>query len=208
MWFNPDDCSRVANNVVLFAHNSVLIVREGLAIEVDFSLPSERVVRCLNQIIEWRGKPKVIRVDNGPENISATLMLWAENRGIEIQHIQPGKPQQNAYIERYNRTVRHEWLAQNIFETIEEAQDQATQWLWTYNNDPPQHGDRRDHSRNETETGGVILLSRPLINGGITLTCETEIPGKRVCAQIIRFSSSDQFLRLRRFANPGLVVST
>lgn len=111
--------------------------REGLAIEVDFSLPSERVVRCLNQIIEWRGKPQNIRVDNGPENISATLMLWAENRGVAIQHIQPGKPQQNAYIERYNRTVRHEWLAQNIFETIEEAQDQATKWLWTYNNDRP-----------------------------------------------------------------------
>ena len=103
--------------------------REGLAIEVDFLLPSERVVRCLNQIIEWRGKPKNIRVDNGPENISVTLMLWAENRGIAIQHIQPGKPQQNAYIERYNRTVRHEWLAQNIFETIEEAQEQATEWL-------------------------------------------------------------------------------
>ena len=64
-------------------------------------------------------------------------MLWAENRGIAIQHIQPGKPQQNAYIERYNRTVRHEWLAQNIFGTIEEAQEQATQWLSTYNNDSP-----------------------------------------------------------------------
>ena len=48
-----------------------------------------------------------------------------------------GKPQQNAYIERYNRTVRHEWLDQNIFETIEEAQEQATKWLWTYNNDRP-----------------------------------------------------------------------
>lgn len=111
--------------------------REGLAIEVDHSLPSARVVRCLNQIIEWRGKPDVIRVDNGPENVSATLMIWAENRGIAIQHIQPGKPQQNAYVERYNRTVRNEWLAQNIFETIEEAQEQATRWLWTYNNDRP-----------------------------------------------------------------------
>ena len=51
-----------------------------------------------------------------------------------------GKPQQNAYIERYNRTVRHEWLDQNIFETIEEAQEQATKWLWTYNNDRPNMG--------------------------------------------------------------------
>ena len=84
--------------------------REGLGIEVDFSLPAERVVRSLNRIIEWRGKPKVIRVDNGPEYISGTLLAWAEKRNITITHIQPGKPQQNAYIERYNRTVRHEWL--------------------------------------------------------------------------------------------------
>jgi len=111
--------------------------REGLGIEVDFSLPAIRVVRSLNRIIEWRGKPQIIRVDNGPEYISGMLKIWAENLGIHIKHIQPGKPQQNAYIERYNRTVRHEWLDQNIFETIQEAQEQATKWLWTYNNDRP-----------------------------------------------------------------------
>ena len=64
--------------------------------------------------------------------ISGKLLIWAEKRGITIQHIQPGQPQQNAYIERYNRTVRHEWLDQYIIESIEEAQDHATQWLWTY----------------------------------------------------------------------------
>jgi len=114
--------------------------REGLGIEVDFSLPAERVIRTLNRIIEWRGKPGIIRVDNGPEYISGKLLIWAEERGITIQHIQPGQPQQNAYIERYNRTVRHEWLDQYIIETIEEAQDFATQWLWTYNNDRPNMG--------------------------------------------------------------------
>jgi len=114
--------------------------REGLCIEVDFSLPAERVVRSLNQIIEWRGQPQAIRVDNGPEYISGTLMTWAEKRNIRLEYIQPGKPQQNAYIERYNRTVRGEWLGQYIFETIEEAQDQATDWLWTYNNERPNMG--------------------------------------------------------------------
>lgn len=114
--------------------------REGLGIEVDFSLPAERVIRSLDRIIEWRGKPGTIRVDNGPEYISGKLMEWAEKRKITIQHIQPGQPQQNAYIERYNRTVRHEWLDQYIIETIEEAQDFATQWLWTYNNDRPNMG--------------------------------------------------------------------
>ena len=84
--------------------------REGLGIEVDFSLPAERVVRSLNRIIEWRGKPEVIRVDNGPEYVSGKLMTWAEKQGGRIEYIQPDKPQQNAYIERYNRTVRGEWL--------------------------------------------------------------------------------------------------
>jgi putative transposase len=94
----------------------------------------------LNQIIEWRGKPGVIRVDNGPEYISVTLMKWAQQQGIALQHIQPGKPQENAYVGRYNRTVRHEWLGQYIFETISEVQDYTTKWLWTDNNDRPNMG--------------------------------------------------------------------
>lgn len=114
--------------------------REGLGIEVDFSLPAERVVRSLNQIIEWRGKPLAIRIDNGPEYVSSMLMTWAETQGIALTYIQPGKPQQNAYVERYNRTVRHEWLNLYIFETIEEVQQIATEWLWTYNNERPNMG--------------------------------------------------------------------
>ena len=114
--------------------------REGLGIEVDRSLPSQRVTRVLDQIIEWRGKPKTLRCDNGPEYISGTLRCWAEERGIALAFIQPGKPQQNAYVERYNRTVRHEWLEMNEFNTIEEAQNTATQWLWTYNNERPNMG--------------------------------------------------------------------
>jgi putative transposase len=67
-------------------------------------------------------------------------MTWAEKHGVRLEHIQPSKPQQNAYIERYNRTVRGEWLSQYFFETIEEAQNQATEWLWTYNNERPNIG--------------------------------------------------------------------
>ena len=140
--------------------------REGLGIEIDFSLPAERVIRTLNTSSRKRspgpfpGPPphrmagkarhysrrcRGIRKGSGgsfspkmgPEYISGKLLIWAEERGITIQHIQPGQPQQNAYIERYNRTVMHEWLDQYIIETIEEAQDFATQWLWTYNNDRP-----------------------------------------------------------------------
>lgn len=114
--------------------------REGLGIEVDFSLPSERVIRSLMQIISWRGRPLAIRVDNGPEYISGRMRSWAENMGIHMMFIQPGKPQQNAYIERYNRTVRSEWLGRYHFEPIEQVQDHATKWLWTYNNERPNMG--------------------------------------------------------------------
>jgi putative transposase len=111
--------------------------REGLGIEVDKSLPSLRVTRALDRKIEWRGKSKTIRCDNGPEYISDTLVSWAKQKGIEILYIQPGNPPQNAYIERYNRTVRHEWLNQHLFESLDQARDTATKWLWHYNNDRP-----------------------------------------------------------------------
>lgn len=118
--------------------------REGLEIDVDFSLPSERVIRSLDRIIEWRGKPGRIRCDNGPEYVSAALASWSHRRGIHLEFIQPGKPQQNAYVERYNRTVRYDWLAQYLFDTIEEVQEYATRWLWTYN-----------HERPNTAIGGI-----------------------------------------------------
>ena len=111
--------------------------REGLGIEVDLSLPSARVIRNLEQIIEWRGKPATIRCDNGPEYVSGALINWAKSQGIRLDYIQPGKPQQNAYVERYNRTVRTDWLNQYLFESIAEAQDAATRWLWSYNHERP-----------------------------------------------------------------------
>ena len=111
--------------------------REGLGMEVDLSLPSERVIRALDQIIEWRGKPKTIRCDNGPEYISDKLKAWALKNEIKIAHIQPGNPQQNAYVERFNRTVRYDCLNQESFYDIEEVQEQATKWLWHYNNERP-----------------------------------------------------------------------
>lgn len=111
--------------------------REGLAIEADLSLPADRVTRALDRMIEWRGKPQAIRCDNGPEYISEKLKTWADKKGIDILYIQPGKPQQNAYIERYNRTVRYDWLNQRLFKDIEEVQNQATDWLWHYNNERP-----------------------------------------------------------------------
>ena len=114
--------------------------RESLAIEIDFSLPAERVKRTLDRVIEWRGKPKYIRCDNGPELISHALQRWAKKKNIGINYIQPGNPQQNAYIERFNRTVRYDWLNQYIFYTLDEMQDYATRWQWVYNNERPNMG--------------------------------------------------------------------
>lgn len=114
--------------------------REGLYIDADFSLPALRVIRSLEQLIEWRGKPSCIRCDNGPEYISAHLATWAEKQGIKLLHIQPGKPQQNAYVERYNRTVRYDWLSQYLFDSLEEVQEFATRWLWHYNHERPNMG--------------------------------------------------------------------
>ena len=111
--------------------------REGFGVEVNQSLPSGRVIRSLSQIIEWRGKPSAIRLDNGPEYIAQVLVAWANERQITLMYIQPGKPIQNAYIERFNRTVRHEWLDMHLFESIKQAQRLATAWLWKYNNERP-----------------------------------------------------------------------
>lgn len=114
--------------------------REALTIEVDFSLPAERVVRALDQVMEWRGKPQAIRSDNGPEYIGHTLLAWAQKHGIRLEHIQPGQPQQNAYVERYNRTVRYDWLGHYLFDSIAEVQDYASEWIWTYNHERPNMG--------------------------------------------------------------------
>ena len=90
--------------------------REALGIEVDFSLPAEQVTRALTQIIEQRGRPLAIRCDNGPEYVGTIMTNWASKRGIKIEYIQPGKPQQNAYSERFNRTAHYERLSQYEWE--------------------------------------------------------------------------------------------
>lgn len=111
--------------------------REALAIEIDTSLPAERITRVLQQVVEWRGLPKRIRVDNGPEFISAKLGLWCEERGIHLQFIQPGKPTQNAYIERFNGSFRKDVLDAYLFENIKQVRMLADEWMEDYNFERP-----------------------------------------------------------------------
>lgn len=106
---------------------------ECLAIEVDTSLPAERVIRVLERLKAERGLPKQIRVDNGPELISVNLLNYCEDNQILLCHIQPGKPQQNGFIERFNGSFRREFLNAYLFESLSKVRELAWFWLQDYN---------------------------------------------------------------------------
>ena len=111
--------------------------REALAIEIDTSLPGQRVVRVLERLAAWRGYPKQIRIDNGPEFISTVLMQWGQEHPVRLHFIQPGQPAQNAYIERFNRTYRTEVLDLYLFQSLKEVRQLTEHWLHSYNQDRP-----------------------------------------------------------------------
>lgn len=111
--------------------------REVLAIEIDTSLSSKRVIRTLERIIEQRGTPIAIRTDNGPEFTSKDLELWSIDKGINIQFIQPGKPMQNGYIERFNRLYREAVLDAYLFFDLSEVRILTDEWIEEYNNKRP-----------------------------------------------------------------------
>jgi integrase, catalytic region len=112
-------------------------VREALAIEIDTSLPAERVIRALEQLKEWRGLPQAIRCDNGPEYTAQSLVEWCRKHHVELRYIQPGKPNQNAYIKRFNKTYRTEVLDAHLFEDLEQVRDITDLWLQSYNEERP-----------------------------------------------------------------------
>lgn len=107
--------------------------RESLAVWCDYSITGEKVAELLNDIILQRGKPQQIRVDNGPEFTSKAFTLWCDRQQIAIKHIQPGRPMQNAYIERLNRTYREDILDAYLFESLEEVRLLSDEWQYNYN---------------------------------------------------------------------------
>lgn len=111
--------------------------RECLAIEVDTNLPAARVIRVLNRISAWRGYPLKLRLDNGPELISLAMAEWAEEHQVELEFIQPGKPTQNSYIERFNRTYREEVLNLYVFSRLSEVKQITDDWIEQYNQERP-----------------------------------------------------------------------
>lgn len=111
--------------------------REVLAIETDISLPALRVIRVLEQLKDFRGLPDMIRVDNGPEFISHKLDCWCRDHQITLAFIQPGEPTQNAYVERFNGTIRNELLNAYIFTSLAEVRIKAEEWMVDYNQHRP-----------------------------------------------------------------------
>lgn len=130
--------------------------REVLAVEADTSLPARRVVRILERVIWEKGKPESIRVDNGPEFISHTLEAFCKEHQIQLQFIKPGKPMQNGYVERFNRTYREDILDAYLFESIKEVRTLSEEWIQDYNHYHP-HGSLGGYSpvsyRHAVESG-------------------------------------------------------
>lgn len=111
--------------------------REALTIAVDFSLTAERVVRELERIAAVRGYPLKLRTDNGPEFIALALAEWAEQHDVTLEFIKPGKPMQNGFIERFNRSYRQAVLDMFVFQTLHEVREQTEMWLKEYNQERP-----------------------------------------------------------------------
>lgn len=111
--------------------------REVVHIEVDTSITSERLVRVFERLRQERGLPQVLRTDNGPEFLGEAFISWAKAAGMAIQYIQPGKPNQNAYIERFNRTLREELLDANLFMRLDDVREAVYWWQIEYNEQRP-----------------------------------------------------------------------
>lgn len=114
-----------------------LCTREVPWIEVATSIPSDRVVRVLDQLAEAHGLPRRLVTDNGPEFLSIALATWAEERSVELDFIEPGKPIQNCFVESFNGTFRDECLNENWFTSVEDAREKIETWRQSYNSERP-----------------------------------------------------------------------
>jgi putative transposase len=147
---------------------------------VDFNLPAPRVVRTLDRIAAERGYPRKLKLDNGPELISVTLADWAEEHNVLLELIKPGRPMQNGFIERFNRSYREAVLDMFVFQSLLEVREQTELWLKEYNEERPHkslgHLTPREYLLTKKWKSLVIrgcncgrLTFRPSVNDGVNV---------------------------------------
>ena len=129
--------------------------RECLAIEVSTSIPGQRVTRVLDQLVETRGAPEGLVVDNGPEFTGKALDAWAHRHGVQLHFIRPGKPIENAYVESFNGKFRDECLNENWFTDVDDARIKIEAWRQDYN-------EMRPHSSLGNLTPAQFVMNRRL----------------------------------------------
>ena len=136
-----------------------LYTREALAIEIDTSLGGVRVARVLDRVIDERGQvPAAIVLDNGPELTSKALDQWAYNRGVRLHFIDPGKPQQNGYVESFNGKFRDECLNEHWFTSLYDARREVETWRVDYNGVRP-HSSLGNQTPEEFRTSATTSVA-------------------------------------------------